>query len=232
MLRELMTLFRSNDAIASMGENFTGMLALAQELTLAAGRFFFETPPTPDDRTSISKRDVQLNKLERRIRKQITAHLTLGEGQQDAPYCLLLMSLVKDVERIGDYCKNIAELYDIGGGPMPDDDSAGELREIRAAVEDTFQRGAKAFDESDTETAMDLLRRGKELTRRCDRLVSQVARSDHDAATTTTLVLGARYYKRIQAHLLNILSGVVMPLHKLDYYDEDSLPPGFDDDDE
>ena len=71
---------------------------------------------------------------------------------------------------------------------------------------------------------MDLLRSGKEITRRCDKLVSRVARSDHDAATTATLVLGARYYKRIQAHLLNILSGVVMPLHKLDYYDEDSIP--------
>ena len=37
------------------------------------------------------------------------------------------------------------------------------------------------------------------------------------------MVLGARYYKRIESHLLNILSGVVMPLHKLDYYDEKVL---------
>ena len=34
------------------------------------------------------------------------------------------------------------------------------------------------------------------------------------------MVLGTRYYKRIESHLLNILSGVVMPLHKLDYYDD------------
>jgi len=37
------------------------------------------------------------------------------------------------------------------------------------------------------------------------------------------VVLAARYYKRIESHLLNILSGVVMPLHKLDYFDEDAL---------
>jgi hypothetical protein len=58
------------------------------------------------------------------------------------------------------------------------------------------------------------------VTGRCDDLISRVAVSAHDASTTTTLVLGARYYKRIEAHLLNILSGVVMPLHKVDYYDE------------
>ena len=37
------------------------------------------------------------------------------------------------------------------------------------------------------------------------------------------VTLGTRFYKRIGAHLLNILSGVVMPLHKLDYYDEKVL---------
>ena len=34
--------------------------------------------------------------------------------------------------------------------------------------------------------------------------------------------------KRIAAPVLNVLSGVVMPLHKLDYYDEDAIDPGDD----
>jgi hypothetical protein len=33
-------------------------------------------------------------------------------------------------------------------------------------------------------------------------------------------VLLTRFYKRIAAHLSNVLSAVVMPLHKLDYFDE------------
>ena len=32
-----------------------------------------------------------------------------------------------------------------------------------------------------------------------------------------------RYYKRIGGHVLNVLSGVTMPLHKVDYYDEDAV---------
>ena len=224
MLRELMSLFRSNDAIAAMGDSFSEMLDLAHELTLSAGRFFFAEETSPDERTSISKRDVQLNKYQRQIRKQVIAHLTIGDGEGDAPYCLLMMSLVKDVERIGDYCKNLVEIYDEGGGPVPDDDNAAELREIRMAVEETFAATGDVFRESNTESAMDLLRRGRELNRRCDILVSRVARSTYDAPTTTTMVLGARYYKRISSHLMNVLSGVVMPLHKLDYYDERALP--------
>ena len=37
-------------------------------------------------------------------------------------------------------------------------------------------------------------------------------------------MLATRYYKRIGGHVLNILSSVVMPLHKVDYYDEEELP--------
>ena len=43
-----------------------------------------------------------------------------------------------------------------------------------------------------------------------------------DAATTAALILGARYYKRTNGHLLNVYSGVVMPLDKVDYFDDSS----------
>jgi hypothetical protein len=59
-------------------------------------------------------------------------------------------------------------------------------------------------------------------------LVNRIARSEYDAGTTAATILGARFYKRIAAHVLNVLSGVVMPLHKLDYYDESVLPGGED----
>jgi phosphate transport system protein len=224
MFRELLTLFKSDDAIARMGDTFSGMLKLATQLTRAAGVYYFDTRPTPDDRTAIYKQDIQLNKLQRRVRKQIITHLTLNTGQGHAAYGLLLMSLVKDVERIGDYCKNLVEIYDEGGGALPDDDNTAELREIRAIIEESLQAADRVFARSDTPTALDLMRQGRDVNRRCDALVTRIAQSDYNAATTTTLVLGARYYKRIQSHLLNVLSGVVMPLHKVDYYDEDALP--------
>jgi phosphate transport system protein len=224
MLKELLALFRSDNAIALMGQAFSEMLTLATELTRAAGVYYFDAPPTPDDRTAIYRQDVRLNQLQRRVRKQVITHLTLSDDRRHAAYGLLLMTLVKDVERIGDYCKNLAEIYDEGGGPLPADENEAELREIRAIVEESLQVSDRVFSRSDTPTALDLIRQGRDVNRRCDALVSRIARSDYDAATTTTILLGTRYYKRIQSHLLNVLSGIVMPLHKVDYYDEDALP--------
>lgn len=227
MLRELISIFRSSDPLREMGEHFAEMLRIARELTLRAGTIFCESKKDPEERTWIYEQDVRVNELERQIRKQVIAHLSLSGNTLHLPYCLLLMSLVKDVERIGDYAKNLSEIGDFYPGPLPNDENVAELGEIRAGVETAFAGLADVLDRSDKETALELMQQGKAIARRCDALVAKTAQSEYDASTATAVVLATRYYKRIGGHVLNILSSVVMPLHKLDYYDEDSVPPEF-----
>ena len=223
MFRELLSIFRSGDPLGRTAANFSRMLKIANELTVKAGNIYFSDLAAPDELTEVYKRDVKVNKLERKIRKQVIAHLSVHGTSADLPHALVLMSLVKDAERIGDYAKNLAETLDVAGVTLPDDDVVSELREIRAGVESAFTTAGEVFARSDQEEAVDLIRQGRDITHRCDALISRVARSDYNAATTTAVVLGTRFYKRIGAHLLNILSSVVMPLHKLDYYDEKLL---------
>ncbi|MCH8936264.1 MAG: PhoU domain-containing protein, partial [Gemmatimonadetes bacterium] len=99
------------------------MLSLTRDQTVRAGQIFFSKPASPEERTQIYKQDVKVNKLERKIRKQVIAHLSIAGNSADVPYSLLLMSLVKDVERIGDYAKNLAETLDVSGAILPDDDT-------------------------------------------------------------------------------------------------------------
>jgi phosphate transport system protein len=225
MLRELLTIFRSGDPLGSMGSDFTKMLALSRDLTLEAGVVYFGSEVNAEERTRLFKQDVAINKLERKIRKRVIAHLSFPGNQPSVPYCLLLMSLVKDVERIGDYAKNLMETVDLRGGPPPSDEMMAELAEIRAGVEETFAATANVFTQSDRDRAVDLIDEGKSLAGRCDALVERIAKSDYEARAATAAVLGTRYYKRIGGHLLNVLTSVVMPLHKLDYYDEKHATP-------
>lgn len=221
MLRDLIKILSGDVPLRRTGDNFTKMLKLTRDQTVTAGKVFFENPPSPDERTAIYKQDVKVNKLERKIRKQVIAHLSVGGHTADVPYSLLLMSLVKDVERIGDYAKNLAEVRDVSGAQtLPDDEIVAELREIRGGVEATFASVSDVFDKSDVDEAVELIRQGRDMNARLDRSINRIANSDYDARTTTAIVMATRFYKRISAHLLNILSGVVMPLHKLDYYDE------------
>lgn len=225
MLNELLSIFRTGDGpVIQMARNFKRMLELALENTLSAGEIYFGKKTVPEDRTRIYDQDVQINQLERKIRKQVVAHLTVKGNYMDVPYCLLLMSLVKDVERLGDYAKNISEVVDVHSGGLPDNEVVQELREIRLEVERSFKKAVEVFELSDRDEALSLIARGRDIAHRCDALIAKNASSDHDASTTTAIVLGTRFYKRVGGHVLNILSSVVMPLHKIDYYDEDEVP--------
>ena len=224
MLRELLSIFRKDQPLEHMGDEFAQMLKLTYEMTIEAGGIYFGTQaPVPEGRTSVYRKDVHVNKLQRKIRKQVIAHLSLQSNAASLPYCLLLMSVVKDVERLGDYAKNLAEIRELHPDPLPEDDIVAELKEIRRGVEESFAASDEVFTTSDHERAVGLIQQGRDVTHRCDALVATVARSGYDAGTATAVVLGARFYKRIAAHVLNVLSSVVMPLHKLDYYDEKLL---------
>lgn len=223
MFRELLSVFKDGRPLHAMGEDFTEMLRKTYDITVRAGDILFWETATPEDRSYVYRQDVAVNKLERKIRKAVVAHLSFPANTQSVPYCLALMSLVKDVERIGDYAKNLGEIRDFFAGPLPDDERTAELREIRSAVEEAFAATPDVFAQAVRDRALSFLQYGKNVARRCDGLIEGIAHSDYDAATAAALVLGARYYKRINGHILNVLSSVVMPLHKLDYFDEDDV---------
>ena len=223
MFRELLSIFRSQNPLTEMGEDFARMLKLAQEMTLSAGGSFFERNTVPEERKRIRKQDIQVNQLERRIRKQVVAHLSVPGNTADVPYCLLLMSLVKDVERLGDYAKNILELVDFSPERLPDDEVVKNLLSIRQGIEEAFQAASEVFTTLKPEWALQLIREGREIAQGSDALIERIAGANYDTGTTTALVLATRYYKRIGGHLLNVVSSVVMPVHKVDYFDEDEI---------
>ena len=224
MFRELLSVFRSSDPLRAMQNNFSAMLTLGYEMILSAGQIFFTGSASSQERTDLYRRDVHMNQLQRQIRKQVVTHLSVPGNRPDVPYSLLLVSLVKDVERIGDYAKNLAEINDLRPGALPEDEIALELQEIRRGVEQSFKALSVVFGSSDRERAVELIQQGRDAAHRCNALITCIARSDYDAGTVTALVLGTRYYKRIDGHVLNVLSSIVMPIHKIDYYDEDEVP--------
>ena len=73
---------------------------------------------------------------------------------------------------------------------------------------------------SDRDRAEELLQISRHMGKRCDQLLVELAKTDFSAAETTAMVLLTRFHKRIIGHSFNILSSVVMPLHKVDFYDE------------
>ncbi len=218
MWMELLQIFRSGDPLEASGRDFLKMLALGHEMARIVEPHLFEHALSLEDRARIYDLDIAVNKLERSIRKRLVSHLSLQKSQ--AAYCLLLFSLVKDAERIGDYIKNVAEIASLGGTDVPPGVIRDELTELTGIAMRLFEATPQIVASQDRERAGELIQSGRSAGKRCDNLVNEIARSDHPAGAVTSMVLLARFYKRIGAHLVNILSSVVMPVHKVDYYDE------------
>ena len=222
MFKQLIGRFRPESGLEEVEQYFNEMLTLAQSMVLDASGVFWGRQQTPEERSAVYETDVRVNKLERRIRKRLIAHLSATNPSQ-VNKALLIMSVVKDVERIGDYAKNLIEVVDIAGGPFPEDQVVAEFRAIRRAVEKLSRDALDAWKSADSERAVELTVEGRSIAKRCDAVLQKIARTEYKAPMAVALTLASRFYKRICGHFLNLLSGLIMPLHKLDYFDETAL---------
>jgi len=219
MWLELLEIFRSGDPLKALSDDFMKMLRLTREMAEIVRPRVFDNLLSLEKRKEISARDIEVNKLERSIRRRLVAHLTMHGSK--APFCLLLFSLVKDAERIGDYVKNIAEVERLGGAEIPDGPLKDELTDLIDQATRFHAETPEILARQDRERAVELIREGQAAHKRSDALLVELAKSDFNAGQTTSLVLLTRFYKRISAHTVNILSSIVMPVHKVDYFDEE-----------
>ena len=163
--------------------------------------------------------DKKVNEIERNIRKKVVEHLSVQPGV-DVPFCLVLMSVVKDAERMGDYAKNLLDVVRIKQGNLDKqlyDQLFGNMSE---RILEMFEGTKKAFIESDQKVAENIWQKERDVAKQCDSIIVDVAHKDIKANQAVCFTLIARYFKRIAAHLTNIATSVILPITDLDFYDE------------
>ena len=163
--------------------------------------------------------DERVNEAERELRRELVVHASV-HGTSQVPAILTYMSVVKDVERIGDYSKNI---YDVAaqGVNLAQAPDREELIGYRDRISSMITEAARAFADEDVEAANRIIADGDALQDTFDARVAELVRSEQPGWEAVPRALLYRYYKRIVGHLMNLLSAVVMPLDRLDYFDEE-----------
>ena len=73
----------------------------------------------------------------------------------------------------------------------------------------------------DEDGARAYITRGDELRREFDDRINELVHSTEPAVVAVPRALLYRFLKRVTAHSLNVVSAVVMPVDRLDYFDED-----------
>lgn len=168
---------------------------------------------------NLAATDQLVNEAEREVRRQLVVHASV-HGTSELTAILMYMSVVKDVERIGDYSKNI---FDVAaqGVDLSTSSDRGEMVEYRDRISQMITESSRVFADEDVDRARSMISEGDQMQDFFDLRVSELVRSDAPAHDAVPRALLHRYYKRIVGHLMNLLSSVMMPLDRLDYFDEE-----------
>lgn len=169
---------------------------------------------------NIYLQDQEVNRALIDVRKKLLEHLTINP-QSDTTASLVLATIVVDIERIGDYTKNIIELAEIYPEKIEEDDWVRQLRGLEEGILPLFSRTREAFARGDVKIAKEVLETHHSIAKRCDNLLKEVIKQNKLLARKAVLyVLIARYFKRVSAHLKNVASSVVNPFHRVSFKPE------------
>ena len=221
MFKELIEALRRRPLLGQMWSEMEEMLRDAVDMyrpvaSVLAGREKM-TQATHD---SVYEMDKRINHLQRKVRKQLVAHLSMAPGS-DVPISLVLMSITKDAERVGDICKNLLEVAEAARTPPGSGKYGERVRGLLAEGEALFEPTVSGIINSDKEVASAAVDSARELAKKCDAMINDLMEDELATRDAVLLSLLARYVKRVSLHLSNIASSVVMPLHRLDYFDEE-----------
>lgn len=219
MFKNLISFWKGKDFLTEVLEDFKEMLDDTKYMFESVCKELIERKVGSTLKDKIYEIDRKVNRLEKEIRKRIVEHLSI-QPAVDVPVSLVLMSVVKDAERIGDYCKNLFEIITLLDKPL----KPGRFEELFNAIDkkilEEFEKTQKAFMESDEKVAKEILYMEREVVKDCDDIVKKLAKSNLSTNEAVCLTLLARYFKRVAAHLANIGSSVILPVSDLDFFDE------------
>ncbi len=215
--------FERRNAVGFLGDGLLRMLDDGRWMFQYLEEVFHEVHGVEVDIDRFYATDRRINRREQDIRERILAHMTLNPGR-DVTECLVLMSVVKDAERVGDYCKNLFELLKDPTFPSLADvhpEIRRDLDEVRDEILAMFDQTKEVFSTENEDLSRQILRRRIRVKKRCDDLIIKATLGERYGLTPGQAVvcaLDARFLRRISSHLENINSGVLMPVRKLDFH--------------
>ena len=167
----------------------------------------------------VRRTDRQINVTEIEIRRELLVHISV-HGAADAGEMLVFMNMIKDLERIGDYNKNIFDLA-LEGVSFSGDEDLEQILGFRDELSSRIVLMGEILDTRDEDRARAYIERGDHLRREFDGLVNELVHSTAPALVAVPRALLYRFLKRVAAHCANVVTAVVMPVDRLDYFDED-----------
>ena len=217
---DLLSVWRKEDLLSQAWDESLQMLDLSHNMFNKAVK-----KSKKQENLSVLKqlknRDKKINAFHREVRRKIITHYSLEQSTHNITSLMVLVNMIVDIERIGDYSKNILDLAMNYPDALNTKHLHKDLYDIEKAVKERFDNTVDAVKTQDIKFARDLLKGYKEhITGASDRIVNNIIAGNIKFGTgseAAAIALYARYLKRIGSHLKNITTTIVNPIETIGY---------------
>ena len=170
-------------------------------------------------REDLYNTDKAINELHREVRREMIIHSAVNSRNLDIPLLLSYMTMSKDIERIGDYCKNLFEIAETGNSFAKGDDLDAYM-ELKNDIGKLIVYLQSCLNLDDESKVQDLITLGSSLNNDLDEKITALLEDKEKIQYPIATTLFYRYLKRIVSHIVNAATAIIMPTDQIDYLDE------------
>jgi len=220
MWKELIKIWKKDDLMIQAWGNSFEMLQLSREMFIQSVNVLRKKS---SDKTIIAlkKRDKEINEFQCEVRRKVMTHFIMQKDATDFANGLILLNIVVDIERVGDYSKNILDLAISTHKKFKAEKVSTELKSIEDEVIKRFDQTIEALHSQDSGVAEELLSTHRQMVSTAsDKLVDSILKGNiifKSESKAAAVVLYARYLKRVGSHLSNIMTTLVNPYDTIGY---------------
>jgi phosphate uptake regulator len=213
MFKWFSELFKGSGLIDESENIVSEMLDIAYNMFKYSMKIVIEKAKEKENIYAIDKK---LNALEIEVRKKILEHLSINPSQDINP-SLVLVTIVVDIERLGDYSKNLIEVSHKYPKPLKGK-YIEQIKDLEEKVQVCFADTIKIYEEQDEKKGKEIMEKLSALVDECQNLLETLIEDDSLSSKEGIIYsLLVRHLKRVSAHVRNVCSSIVNPFYRLGY---------------
>jgi phosphate uptake regulator len=214
VVKQILQTYRTYKVIQESEKRIRAMIDLALSIFRASSLALLRQQEVGFD---LYARDREINELVVDVRRKIVEHLSIAACHNVGGE-LVFLKVINDIERVGDYAKNLMDLAKMLPAPLPGGRFHEQLIGMLPTVEGFFKKAERALFDGAEDDARSVIKGHLEINQACEGIVEALLKDKEiEAPEAIALALTARYFKRVSSHLKNVASTAVNPFPHIGY---------------
>ena len=220
VFKDIVSIWKSENLLSQAWDESREMLEFSEDMFSSAKKYLRRGVKIKKLK-KLKKEDKKINEFQQNVRKKVVTHFSVSKNIDNLPNGLVLLNMVIDVERLGDYTKNILDMAIYYPEALVSEELLPELNTLENEVRLRFQKTCESIGRQDIVLAEHLLKTHQEsLAIVSDNIVHNCISGKIDFENNkqaTVVPLYSRYLKRIGSHLKNISTTMINPYEYIGY---------------